>query len=90
MQILEMKLTGNIKPDQFIPDAFATIHRIPGNDYLTVMIICPAGEHKHRVQADCQEDIWAMAERLQYHLDGYAGTKSDIHDYYRILGYFMD
>ena len=90
MQILEIKLTGHIKPGQFVPDVFATIHRTPGNNYLTVTMITSDSEREHIVDADCPEDIWSMAECLQVHLDGFTGTKSEIHDYYRILGYFMD
>lgn len=39
----------------------------------------------HHVVADCQEDIFSMAECLQHELDGHRGTRSMIHDYYREL-----
>jgi hypothetical protein len=37
---------------------------------------------EHHVTADCEDDIRSMAQCLQYHLDGYRGTGSDVHDYY--------
>jgi hypothetical protein len=40
--------------------------------------------------ADCQEDIWSMAECMQIALDGQRGTNSMIHDYYRALQRFAD
>ena len=90
MQIAEIKLTGKIQQGRMIPDAFATISRRNNQKCIEVTIVTPTGENQHKVAADSEEDVWSMAECLQYHLDGVTGTKSDIHDYYRILGYFMD
>lgn len=90
MQIAEVKLTGKIQRGRMIPNVYATISRGNNQKYIEVTIITAGGENQHKVDAASEEDIWSMAECLQYHLDGYTGTKSEIHDYYRILGYFMD
>ena len=89
MHIIEMKLAGRLNK-QNLPEYIATIHRTPGNDYLTVTIIGPDSEREHIVEADSPEDVFSMAECLQYHLDGCKGTNSMIHDYYRILENFID
>ena len=73
-----------------LPRAFARISRPNGSDHIHVEILAPGSERTHHVQADCEEDIWSMAECLQYHLDGHRGTNSDIHDYYRELQRFAD
>ncbi len=66
-------------------DAAAVRRR--GADQIEVTILTPDNPNgrKHHVQADCQEDIFSMAECVQYHLDGNRGTNSMIHDYYREL-----
>ena len=90
MKIAEVKLTGSIQRGCLTPNAFATISRSQGQAIIEITLITPNGERQHYVEADSEEDAWSMAECLQYHLDGYDGTNSEIHDYYRILGYFMD
>ena len=89
MKIIEMKLAGRSNKGD-VPEYFATIHRVPGNDYLTVTIIGPDSEKEHVVEVDSPEDVYSVAECLQYHLDGCKGTNSMIHDYYRILENFTD
>ena len=89
MQITKIELAGKMN-DSGMPDFFATIHRVPGNDYTTVTIIGPDGERGHIVEVGCPEDVFSMAECLQYHLDGCKGTNSMVHDYYRILEHFTD
>ena len=89
MHIIEMKLAGRLNK-QNLPEYFATIHRTPGNDYITVTIIGPDSEREHIVEVDSPEDVYSMAECLQHHLDGCKGTNSMIHDYYRILENFID
>lgn len=89
MRIIEMKLAGRLDKNN-LPEYFATIHRTPGNNYITVTIIGPDSEREHIVEADNSDDVFSMAECLQYHLDGCKGTNSMIHDYYRILQDFMD
>ena len=89
MHIYEIKLAGRMNKGD-IPEYFATLHRVPGNDYITVKLISADGEREHFAEADNPEDIFSMAECLQYHLDGYKGTHSEIHDYYRILEYLTD
>ena len=78
MNIIEMKLAGQMNKGD-VPEYFATIHRVPGN-----------GEREHLVEADNPDDVYSMAECLQYHLDGCKGTNSMVHDYYRILENFTD
>ena len=89
MHIVEMKLAGRLNK-QHLPEYFATIHRTPGSDTITVTIIGPDNEREHIVEVDCPEDVFSMAECLQFHLDGCKGTHLMIHDYYRILENFMD
>jgi len=66
---------------------YATAVRRRDSDQIEVTILTPdtPDGREHNVQADCQEDIFSMAECLQHHLDGHRGTNSMIHDYYREL-----
>jgi hypothetical protein len=91
MKIYEMKLAGTIDKKTGLPIAFATIHRVPGSDTMTVTISQPDGSNReHVVEVNNPEDVFSMADCLQYHLDGCKGTNSMIHDYYRILENFTD
>jgi len=92
MTIFEIKLAGHIKKGQMTPDCFATVHRVPGSDTITVKFTTAdgTGDREHQVKADNFCDVFSMAEYLQYHLDGCHGTNSMVHEYYRILEYFMD
>jgi len=91
MKIYEMKLAGAIDKKTGLPIAFATVHRVPGSDTMTVIISQPSGgDREHVVEVDNPEDVFSMAECLQYHLDGGKGTNSMIHEYYRVLEYFTD
>ena len=89
MNIIEMKLAGRLNKNN-LPEYFATLHRVPGSEYITVTIIGPDSEREHIVEADSPEDVYPMAECLQFHLDGCKGTNSMVHDYYRILENFID
>jgi hypothetical protein len=89
MHIIEMKLAGHMNKGD-VPAYFATIHRVAGNAYITVKLISTDGEREHRVEADNSDDVYSMAECLQYHLDGCKGTNSMVHDYYRILENFTN
>ena len=55
-----------------------------GPDIILVTIFAPQmpNGREHHVDADCQEDLWSMAECLQHQLDGYTGSNSEINDYY--------
>ena len=90
MTIYEIKLAGKIDTETGTPIAFAIIHRVPGNDTMTVTILGPNGEREHIVEVNSPEDVFSMAECLQYHLDGCKGTNSMVHAYYRLLEYFTD
>lgn len=74
------------------PGNYATITRRRGSDLIEVTILTPVlpNGRTHHVQADCEEDLWSMAECLQEQLDGVRGTNSDIHDYLRELQRFAD
>ena len=89
MRIVKIELAGRLNKNN-IPEYFATLHRVLGNDTITVTILGPDSEREHIVEADSPEDIFSMAECLQHHLDGCKGTNSMIHDYYRILENFID
>ncbi|HEX7010765.1 MAG TPA: hypothetical protein VF184_12350 [Phycisphaeraceae bacterium] len=85
MRITRMDLEGT-------PGHYATITRRTGSDQIEVTILTPDQPEGrvHHVQADCEEDLWSMAECLQHHLDGHRGTNSMIHDYLRELQRFAD
>jgi len=85
MRITSIELAGEIDHGKKLPRAFACVTRKIDSDQIEVTIITPGSERTHHVQADCQEDVWSMAECLQYHLDGCKGTNSMIHDYYNEL-----
>jgi len=92
MKIFEMKLTGQTNPKTGMPYATATISRSNGSAYITAVVHAdtPKCDRQHQVQADDEGDVFSMAECLQEMLDGCRGTNSMIHDYYRLLQYFMD
>ena len=95
MRIASIELAGKSKTTLSdgtpgLPRAFARISRKPGDDNITVELVIPGGERVHHVQADSEEDIWSMAECLQFQLDGCKGTNSTIHDYYRVLRQLSD
>ena len=91
MRIMSIELAGSVDRGKRLPRAFARISRTTDDEYIEVTIIRPdCGDRKHMVQADCDEDLWSMAECLQAHLDGCKGTNSMIHDYYRELQRFAD
>ena len=90
MRITSIELAGRIDKGKKLPRAFARISRKTASDQIEVTLLMPGSERTHHVQADCDEDIWSMAECLQHHLDGCRGTNSDINDYYRELQRFAD
>jgi len=91
MRIYEIKLAGAMDKKTGLPIAFATIHRVPGSDQITVTISDPNGNDRQRlVEADNPDDLFSMAQRLQEQLDGCRGANSMIHDYYRMLQNFGD
>jgi hypothetical protein len=91
MNIYEIKLAGKIDKNTGLPIAFATIHRVPGADQITVTISDADGnDRQHLVEANNPENLFSMAQCLQEQLDGCQGTNSMIHDYYRLLQNFAD
>ncbi|MBI9017353.1 MAG: hypothetical protein JEZ07_08855 [Phycisphaerae bacterium] len=88
MNISEINLIKENKGGD--PTKTATITRKHGDEYIKVVMIDGDNVLTHHVLPDCQEDVFSMAGCLQYYLDGYEGTNSEIHDYYRILENFMD
>ncbi len=88
MNIIEMTLASDVKPNDKVPGTFVTITRKLFSEYIDVRILTGDGEKKHFVNADCDEDIYSMAECIQFHMDGCKSTKSMIYDYKRILDYF--
>ncbi len=66
---------------------FATASRKRTADHIDVTVLTPGNPdgRGHYVQADCKDDIFAMAECLQVTLDGYEGSGSEIQEYYREL-----
>ena len=90
MRITSIELAGRVAEGKTLPMAFARIHRALDSEQIEVTILIPGGERTHYVQADCDEDLWSMAECLQAHLDGHKGTNSDIHEYYHLLQRLAD
>jgi len=95
MRITTIELAGTSKTKlrdgtPGLPRAFARISRKSGDEYITVELVTTSGERVHHVQADSEEDVWSMAECLQFQLDGCKGTNSTIHDYYRVLRQLSD
>ena len=62
---------------------YATSTRKQDADHIEVTILTPDNPNglEHHVLADCEEDIYSMAECLQVTLDGYEGSGSEIQDY---------
>ena len=89
MRVIEMKLAGRLNK-QNIPEYFATIHHVPGAATMTVTIIGPDSQREHVVETANPEDVFSMAQCLQFHLDGCEGTNSMVYDYYRLLQQFTD
>lgn len=95
MNIYRIELAGEIDKKTGLPICFATIYRRPGQGRFTVTITTPdnitaaQSLRDHVVDATCQDDIFSMAQCLQYHLDGYKGTNSEVQDYYRLLQHFI-
>ena len=92
MRITSIELAGEVEKGkgQNVPRDFAKIGRKPDNAQIEVTILTAGSERTHHVQADCEEDVWSMAECLQYQLDGHKGTNSMIHEYFRLLQHFAD
>ena len=90
MRITSIELAGSIESGKRLPRAFAKVGRTADAEYVEVTIIRPGGQRKHMVRADCEEDLWSMAERLLHELDGVDGPNSAINDYYRELQRFAD
>ncbi|MFQ5495861.1 MAG: hypothetical protein ACE5EX_10825 [Phycisphaerae bacterium] len=90
MRITSIDFAGAVEKGDKLPRAFARVSRKLDSDQIEVTLLSHDGERTHRVQADCEEDLWSMAERLQRHLDGVRGTNSMIHDYYRELRRLTD
>ena len=65
--------------------ATATRRRNADTIEVTIMTADQPDGRIHHVLADCDEDIFSMAECLQHELDKFRGTNSMIHDYYREL-----
>ena len=66
---------------------YATATRKRDSQYIEVTMLTPGmpDGREHHVLADSEEDIYSMAECLQFELDNCQGTNSMIHDYYREL-----
>ena len=70
------------------PGHYATAQRraasgtVPNVVVVTTLTPDMPDGREHHVAADCQEDVWSMAECLQHQLDGYTGSNSEVNDYY--------
>ena len=71
---------------------FAEINRRRQSDLIHVRLLttyAPNGRD-HTVQADSPDDLWSMAECLQYHLDGHEGDETAIHAYFLVIKQLAD
>ena len=71
---------------------YATIKRRRESDLIHVRLLttyAPNGRD-HTVQADSPDDLWSMAECLQYHLDGHEGDETAIHAYLLVIKQLAD
>lgn len=93
MIIERIDLRGTVKDGDKLPRAFAQISRQRGTNesHIEVHILLHNGTDLHHiVEADNHDDIWSMASCLQETLDGYAGTNSEVCDYFDVLARFAD
>ena len=90
MRITRLTFAGTIEKGQIAPRAFATASRKIGSEFIEVEIATSSGDFHHIVDADCEEDVFSMAEILQRHLDGFEGTNSMINEVYRELQKLAD
>jgi len=90
MRITSIEFAGSIETGKKLPRAFAKIARTTDGEYVEVTIIRPGGERKHMVRADCEDDLWSMAECLLHELEDLDGPNSAINDYFRELQRFAD
>ncbi len=90
MRVTSLELAGEPTRDGGMPRAFARIGRRLGSETIEVTIVLPGGEQTHTAAADSEGELWAMAQRLQEHLDGGRGTNSEINEYLRELQRFAD
>jgi len=69
------------------PGYYATATRRHECDAIEVTILTPElpNGREHQVQADCEEDVYSMADCLHFELEGCQGTRGDIDDYHRAL-----
>jgi hypothetical protein len=94
MTVYEIKLAGSINKKTGLPIAFATIHQDRNDSRIRVSITdysptSTDNERVHWVETDNEDDLFSMAQCLQERLDGRRGSNSEIHDYYRLLQYFI-
>jgi len=85
MRITRIEIEGG-------PGRRAAISRNWQGDSIDVVIFTPEMPQgrRHSVLADCREDVWSMAECLQFHMDGVEGTNGDKHGYFTLLEQLMD
>jgi hypothetical protein len=83
MRISRMQFTG-------ANGRLANAQRQPASMFIEVELVTEADGRTHRVQADDREDLWSMAEVLQHALDGYRGTRGDVHSYFMPLELMSD
>jgi len=69
------------------PGYYATATRRRECDVIEVTILTPElpNGREQVVLADCEEDIYSMADCLHRELEGCKGTQGDIDDYHRAL-----
>ena len=93
MNVTEIQLTGTMDKKTGRPIAVASISKNRKGDYLTVQI--DSGSpltpdiREHKVEIDNEDDLFSMAQCLHERLEGRKGSNSEIHEYYRLLQYFI-
>jgi len=74
-----------------LPRVFARIEREGSAEFIRITFLRPnQPEDVHDVLADDEGDQRSAAEMLQYELDGYEGTNSEIQDCLRLIQQLAD
>jgi hypothetical protein len=69
------------------PGYYATATRRRDSDLIEFAILTPdmPNGRNGKIQADCEDDIYSLADGLHHALEGCKGTSGDIDEYHRAL-----
>ena len=90
MRVVEIRVAGNVRPGQTVPEVFVSMSRTGGSENIKVTFMSSDGQEEHLARGDNRMEVWQMAQRIQMRVDGYLGTGTDIRWYADLLEYFVD